>query len=135
MRSPEGYRKICFWKFLKILGKSQNSIGISMIPFITRYKGNHRNPNRILNFFQKFPKQFKFFKNVFFEKHFSSRKKKSRIFRQQFLIFIFFVDFFLHQSKIFSGIQKLCLENRTSILKIINRKIVVFCLNVTNPLL
>ena len=77
-------RKICFenfGKFWKFFEKSQNSIGISMIPFITCYKGNHRNPYRILGFFKNFQKKrSKIFKNIFFEKHFSSRKKISKFF-------------------------------------------------------
>ena len=66
--------------FLKIFEKSQNSIGISMIPFITRYKGNHRNPYRILGFFKKFQNSPKIFQKIFFEKNISSRKKNLEIF-------------------------------------------------------
>ena len=52
-----------------------------MIPFITRYKGNHRNPYRILGFPKKKSKFSKIFENKIFEKKFSSRKKISDFFR------------------------------------------------------
>ena len=69
-RGEKNFSKNMFWEnfenFLKIFEKSQNSIGISMIPFITRYKGNHRNPYRILRFFKNFQKIFKIFpKHIF----------------------------------------------------------------------
>ena len=55
-----------------------------MIPFITRYKGNHQNPYRIWGFFPKIYKNFptfsKILKNIFFEKKKSSRKKISKFF-------------------------------------------------------
>ena len=74
------FSKIFFRWFLKIFGKSQNSIRIWMIPFITRYTGNHQNPYRIWGFSKKFQKNSNIFKNIFFEKIFSSRKKILGIF-------------------------------------------------------
>ena len=95
-------QKFCFRKILKNFGKSQNSIGISMIPFITRYKGNHRNPYRILGFskiFQNFSKT-KFLRKIFIS------KKKSRNFSEH-----------LCQLKICPGFQKSHLEQRAVRLK------------------
>ena len=51
-----------------------------MIPFITRYKGNHRNPYRILGFSKNFQEFLKIYENTIFEKFFSSRKKNLEIF-------------------------------------------------------
>ena len=71
-------RKLLFGKmffFPKMFEKFRYSIGIWMIPFITRYKGNHQNPYRIWEFFRIFWKCPIIFKNIFFEKMFSSRKK------------------------------------------------------------
>ena len=65
-------QKICFLKILKIFEKSQNSIGISMIPFITRYKGNHRNPYR---FFRKIFEIEKFPKSLHPDQDFSKTKQ------------------------------------------------------------
>ena len=56
-----------FWENLKIL------LGF---PFITRYKGNHRNPNRILRFFKNFPN----FSKTYFSRKFFHLEKKSRNF-------------------------------------------------------
>ena len=69
-------QKICFLKILDIFEKSQNSIGISMIPFITRYKGNHRNPYRILGFF----KNVQNFQKTYFLRKFFHLEKKLKIF-------------------------------------------------------
>ena len=60
----------------------KNSIGISMIPFITRYKGNRRNPYRILEFFKKKSHRKNNFEKIMFEKI---------IFEQIFFVLVFFI--------------------------------------------
>ena len=66
------FSKLFFGDFF--FEKFQNSIGISMIPFITCYKGNHRNPYRMKS------------EKIFFEKVFSISRKS---------FWFFFDDFFL----------------------------------------
>ena len=67
-------QKMCFLKILDIFEKSQNSIWISIIPFITCYKGNHRNPYRILGFF----KIFQNFQKTYFLRFFHLEKKSHK---------------------------------------------------------
>ena len=99
-------QKLFFRNFIcRKLFFRKNSIGISVIPFITRYKGNHRNPYRILDFSKKNPKFPKISKNIFFEKKFHL-EKKSRSFSEH-----------LCRSKISQRFQKSYLEQRTMRLK------------------
>ena len=84
-RCEKHFQKIFFRWFLKIFGKSQNFIGIWMIPCITRYKGNHPNPYRILGFSKNFQKILKFFQITFFCKIFSSRKNVQGIFSNTYV--------------------------------------------------
>ena len=100
--------KYVFEKFgncLDIFENFQNSIGIWMIPFITPYKGNHRNPNIIWGFFknvQKFPKNPK----TYFSIHFFHLEKKSQHFSE-----------YLCRCKISPGFQKSHLEHQPIKLK------------------
>ena len=70
-------QKMCFLKILKIFEKSRNSIGIWIIPFITCYKGNDRNPYRILGFFKNVQN---FQKSYFLRKFFHLEKNISKFF-------------------------------------------------------
>ena len=78
-----------------------------MIPSITRYKGNHQNPNIIWVFFQNFPKNFQNFQKHIFRDKFFISKKKSRNFSGH-----------LCRSEIFQRFQKSYLENQPIKLKV-----------------
>ena len=106
------FRKTIFRDFFP--KKIQNSIGIWMIPFITRYKGNHRNPNRILRFF----KNFHFFSKTHFLRFFFISKKESQNLSEH-----------LCQLKICPGFQKSHLEQRAVRLKSRKTRDPIFFLN------
>ena len=76
-------QKLFFRNFIcRKLFFRKNSIGISMIPFITRYKGSRRNPYRILKNLKKNHRKNNNFEKIIFEKI---------NFEQIFFVLVFFI--------------------------------------------